>query len=188
MRAYKRQIHDANSEAQQIVRTRFGTINSLAGAFVSAIRIGFAEIARRKHTTEGNVFVQENWHNVQSDTPGSATVDYAEFVIARGNLPEASFGSPVFSEPLEVSCTMSDTSDMIGADAEDLVYIFVYSPEASAGVLGDVQKRADSSITANVPAYWNGHRVHVWGFAVGNGTDNAGVISNSRYLGSGTIS
>lgn len=188
MRAYKRQIGNPQTEAQELVRTRFSTIGNLASSFVSAIRIGFKNIARSQKITEGDYFVKVNWPNVTSDTPGSSTVNYAEFVIAKGNLPEAQFGSPVFSEPLEVSCTMSDTTGMIGADAEDLVYMFVYSPEASAGVLGAPQKRSDQSISVSVPAYWNGHRVHAWGFALGNGTDNKGNTSNSRYLGSGTIS
>ena len=179
MRAYKRQVSDRNSEAQQLVRTRFGAINSLAGAFLSAIRIGLFEVARRKRTTEGNVFVQENWGCVHADTPGAATVDYTELVIAMGHLPEAQFGAASFADPLSVEVPMTDSSEVIGADPRDKVYLFV---------LGDVKVRADESIACTVPAYWNGHRVHVWGFAVGAGPDNEGEISNSRYLGSGTIS
>ncbi len=68
------------------------------------------------------------------------------------------------------------------------IFVIVYSPVAGAGVMGDVVTRADEAVKALVPAYWNGHRVHVWGFAVGAGPDNQGVISESRYLGSGTIS
>ena len=188
MRAYKRQIHDAHSEAQELVRTRFGAINSLSGAFLSAIRIGLFEVARRKRTTEGNIFVHENWGCVHADTPGAATVDYTELVIAKGHLPEAQFGAASFADPLSVEVPMTDSSDVIGADPRDKVYLFVYSPEAGAGMLGDVKVRADESIACTVPAYWNGHRVHVWGFAIGAGPDNEGVISNSRYLGSGTIS
>ena len=188
MRAYKRQIHDAQSEAQQLVRTRFGAINSLSGAFLSAIRIGLFEVARRKRTTEGNIFVHENWGCVHADTPGAATVDYTELVIAMGHLPEAQFGAASFADPLSVEVPMTDSSEVIGADPRDKVYLFVYSPEAGAGMLGDVKVRADESIACTVPAYWNGHRVHVWGFAVGAGPDNEGEISNSRYLGSGTIS
>ncbi len=188
MRAYKRQIHDAHSEAQELVRTRFGAINSLSGAFLSAIRIGLFEVARRKRTTEGNIFVHENWGCVHADTPGAATVDYTELVIAMGHLPEAQFGAASFADPLSVEVPMTDSSEVIGADPRDKVYLFVYSPEAGAGMLGAVKVRADESIACTVPAYWNGHRVHVWGFAVGAGPDNEGEISNSRYLGSGTIS
>lgn len=188
MRAYKRQISDANSEAQQLVRTRFAAINSLAGAFHSAITLGFKEVAKRKKWTEGDIFVNLNWGCVHADTPGAATVDYTEMVLAKGNLPEAQFGAASFADPLSVEVAMTDSSDVIGADPRDKVYLFVYSPEAGAGMLGDVKERADESIACTVPAYWNGHRVHVWGFAIGAGPDNEGVISNSHYLGSGSIS
>ena len=188
MRAYKRNISDRNSEAQQLVRTRFSAAGSLAGTFLSAIQLGLRNIARAKHMTEGDIFVKLNWGSVHADTPGAATVDYTELVIARGNLPEAQFGSPSFSDPLTVDVPMTDTSDMIGADAADQIYIFVYSPEAGAGMLGEVERRDSGSIKCVVPAYWNGHRVHIYGFAVGNGIDNEGIISPSRYIGSGTIS
>lgn len=188
MRAYKRQISDRDSEAQQLIRTRFGAINSLAGAFYSAIILGLKEAAKRKKWTEGDVFVNENWGCVHADTPGAAVADYTELVIAKGHLPEAQFGAASFADPLSVEVPMTDSSEVIGADPRDKVYLFVYSPEAGAGMLGDVKVRSDESIACTVPAYWNGHRVHVWGFAIGAGPDNAGVISNSRYLGSGTIS
>lgn len=188
MRAYKRQISDANSEAQQLIRTRFAAANSLAGAFHSAIVLGLKEAAKRKKWTEGDIFVNENWGCVHADTPGAATIDYTEMVIAKGHLPEAQFGAASFADPLSVEVPMTDSSDVIGADPRDKVYLFVYSPEAGAGMLGDVKVRADESIACTVPAYWNGHRVHAWGFAIGAGPDNAGVISNSRYLGTGTIS
>ena len=188
MRAYKRQISDRDSEAQQLVRTRFGAITTLAGSFYSAIILGLKEAAKRKKWTEGDVFVSENWGCVDAATPGVATFNYSDIVIAKGHLPEAQFGAASFADPLSVEVPMTDSSDVIGADPRDKVYLFVYSPEAGAGMLGDVKVRADESIACTVPAYWNGHRVHVWGFAIGAGADNAGVISNSYYIGSGTIS
>ena len=110
MRAYKRQISDRDSEAQQLVRTRFGAINSLAGAFYSAIILGLKEAAKRKKWTEGDVFVNENWGCVHADTPGAATVDYTELVLAKGHLPEAQFGAASFADPLSVEVPMTDSS------------------------------------------------------------------------------
>ena len=188
MRAYKRQIRNRNSEAQQLVRTRFAAINSLAGAFLSAIQRGFFEVARRNRTTECNVFVQENWDHVHADTPGSATIDYDELTLAKGHLPEVQFGNPSFENPLEVTVPLADSATVIGTDRNDEAYIFVYDPEAGQGILSDPAKRVDEDIAVHVPDYWNGHRVHVYGFAIGGGIDNAGTISNSRYIGSGTIS
>lgn len=189
MRAYKRTMHDANTNAQQLIRSRFAAITSLASCFLYAVRMGFKQVARSRKITETDYFVKKNWECVHCDTPGACTVDYTELVIAQGNLPEVLFGNASFAEPLQVAVPMTDTSDVIGADAHDKVYLFVYSPEAAAGVISDGRNtRADESASLNVPAYWNGHRVHVWGFAIGAGPDNMGIISDSRYLGSGTIS
>ena len=184
----KRLVSDRNNEAQQLVRTRFAAIGSLAGAFLSAIRIGLYQVARRNRVTEGDIFVKKNWSCIHAEAPGSATIDYGDLVIAIGNLPEAGFGTASFATPLSVSVPMSDTSEQVGADSHDLVYLFVYDPAKKAGVMGDVKVRADENIVAEVPAYWNGDKVHVWGFAVGAGPNNKGEISNSRYIGTGTIS
>ena len=189
MRAYKRSTKDANTNAQQLIRTRFAAITSLASAFLYAVRLGFKQAARSKKITETDLFVKLNWECIHADTPGAATCDYTELKIAQGSLPEVLFGNVSFAEPLQVAVPMTDTSGVIGADSHDIVYLFVYSPEAGAGIISDGRNtRADESAAVNVPAYWNGHRVHVWGFAIGNGTDNKGIISDSRYLGSGTIS
>lgn len=189
MRAYKRSVKDANTNAQQLIRTRFAAAANLASVFLHAIRIGFKQVARSQKITEGDYFIKANWSNITADTPGVATIGYTELTIAKGNLPEVLFGNLSFAEPLQVDVPMTDTSDVIGADTHDKVYVFVYDTESGAGVMSDGRNtRADESISVTVPAYWNGHRVHVWGFALGAGIDNAGIVSNSRYLGSGTIS
>ena len=122
MRAYVRpKGTHTSSEAQALIQTRFAAINSLSGAFLSALQLGFGLIARQRHVTEGNVFVTENWDCIHADTPGAATVDYTELVIARGHLPEVLFGNASFAEPLQVAVPMTDTSDVIGADAHDKV-------------------------------------------------------------------
>ena len=189
MRAYKRVVRNPKTESQQLVRTRFAAINSLSGAFHSALQLGLSEVARRCKQTEGDVFVARNWECVHSFNDAAATEIYTELVIADCKLPKVLFGNASFAEPLQVSVPMTDTTGVIDADSHDKVYLFVYSPEAGAGVMSDGRNtRADESASVNVPAYWNGHRVHVWGFAIGAGPNNKGVISDSRYLGSGTIS
>ena len=190
MRAYKRQVRDRNSEAQQIARIRFAAIGRLSGAFLPAIRVGFQAVARRQQMTEGDIFVRENWGHVHGDISGGATVDYEDFVVAQGHLPEVQFGNATFENPLQVDVPINDSASVIGSHRDDIVYVFVYSPEACAGILSDTGVRVDEEVSIHVPAYWNGHRVHVWGFAKGADANdlNPGVLSNSRYLGSGTIS
>ena len=190
MRGYKRIVRNPNTSDQQLVRIRFATIGRLSAAFLTAIREGFAAVARAHQMTEGDVFVQENWGHVHGDISGSATVDYEDLVIARGSLPEIQYGNATFENPLQVDVPINDSASVIGTHRDDETRVFVYSPEAGAGLLHNAGKRVDEEVTIPVPAYWNGHRVHVYGFAWGadENTQFAGVYSNSRYLGSGTIS
>ena len=188
MRAYKKTVHDANTEAQQLIRTRFAGIGALAGQFLTAIERGFRNVARSRQLTEGDVFVRLNWNRVHADTPGSVTIDYEDLVVAQGNLPEVQFGAATATNPLQVDVAINDDATIIGSDPADEAYIFVYSPQAKAGILSQPVLRVEEDAKIRVPSYWNGHRVHVYGFAIGGGTDNAGRISNSRYIGSVTIS
>ena len=190
MRAYKRQIRDANSEDQQLIRIRFSAAGRIAAAFRTALLVGFRSLAQSNRMTEGNVFVKLNWGHVHADISGSATVDYEDLVIAQGGLPEIQFGNATFENPLQVDVPINDSASVIGSHRDDTAYVFVYSPEAGAGILSDTGVRVDEEVSIHVPAYWNGHRVHVFGFGKGSESNdlNPGTVSNSRYLGSGTIS
>lgn len=185
---YNGRPRNPRTQKQQLNRTRFGAIANLAMSFNSAVKVGFSGICAGNPIPERSMFIRKNWGCVDASEPGAATFDYPEIVCAAGPLPEAAFGAASFSEPLSVEVPLTDNSAQDGADPRDKVYLFVYTTEGKAGKLGDVKQRSDESISCNVPSTWNGHHVHVWGFAVGDGIDNKGIISNSRYLGSGTIS
>lgn len=187
--AYQPEVSNPNTTSQQLQRTRFRALTYLAKAFRSAVNIGFDFECRGKKQFPRAMFMSRNFENVTADTPGSASILYSELVVADGSIPEASFGAPSFTNPLEVDVSMSSTADMPDADADDEVFVFVYSTEAGAGMLNShATKRSDNSVTVNVPAYWNGHRVHVWGFVRSANPEFVGQCSKSRYLGSGTIS
>lgn len=188
MSVYVDHVADRNSEQQQLIRTRFRALNQLAAAFRSVLNIGFARLTSGLSMFQGNYFIRANWGCVTANTPGTAEVDYSEMIFSKGDLPEPQFGALDFNEPLSIKATMTDTSEMIGASSDDLVYFFAYSPEAGAMVMATPQTRDANSCDINVPSYWNGHRVHVFAFAVGDGIDNKGIPSNTQYLGSGTIS
>lgn len=188
MRGYKRIVRDANTEKQELIRTRFSAIGALASSFYEAILLGFKGVARAKKITEGDYFVKVNWDYVHADSPGSATVDYTDLTIAKGNLPEIRFGNASFTTPNSVVVAISDPADQPGSLGSDIAHVFVYSPEAAAGILSSPKTREDSEITVAVPDYWAGQRVHVYGFGMGDPDgDNAGRTTDSRYIGSGTI-
>lgn len=187
--AYNGHPRNPRTTAQQIQRSRFGTAAILAGAFGDAVMLGFETVCKGTKIPQKSYFIKKNWENIACDTPGHATVNYEELVVAQGTLVKPAMGAPTFGEPLEVAITNTNNSGTGNAKATDYLYAFVYSPEAGLGVLSSGNKRADATVTVNVPAAWNGHRVHVWGFACGDPSyDNAGLVSGSMYLGNGTIS
>ena len=187
MRAYVRRIHDRKASSQQIIRVRFTTLNVLASAFLSALRIGMRNAAAASRTTECNVFVKKNWEAVQATTVDSVSVDYADLAVAQGSLTGVQFGAPNFDNPQTVSVGYATNEECDKTSLDDKVYVFVYCPDAKCGVLSAPVNRSVKSISVTVPAYWNGMKVHVWGFTLGAGLDNAGELSNSDYIGTGNI-
>lgn len=190
MGVYNSEVHNPNTDSQKVVRIAFGAAARIAAAFSSAIMIGFENICKGTKVPQRGYFVKTNWTHFHGDASGSATVDYEDLVISQGDLPEIQFGNATFNNPLEVDVPISDNASVIGSHANDIAFVFVYSPEAGVGILSSNKKRSDPSVTINVPAYWNGHRVHVFGFGKGAAanTINPNDLSDSRYLGSGTIS
>ena len=188
MRAYVRHSSSSESRSQAIVRTRFGAIGSLSSVFLNAIRIGFGNEARRQKMTEVDVFVKQNWPQVQATAPDAVTIDYTGLSIAKGSLKGVDFGNPQFDNPLEVTVDITPNTEAIDADADDLVYLFVYCPDLVSSLLATPVTRSTATVTLSVPNTWNGQRVYLWGFTVGDASFNKGKVSNSAYIGSGTIS
>lgn len=186
---YQPFVSNPNTAAQQSVRNHFATLAQFARYFAQAVEIGFLNICKGTKVPQRSMFIKKNWDAIEMTDPETASVNWDDIIVAEGALPEVSFGSPTFTEPLQVAVTMSSTEGVPGSDQADKVYLMVYSSEAKAAIISDGRNtRANNSLSVNVPAAWNGHRVRVWGFAVGAGIDNMGIISNSSYLGDGTIS
>lgn len=190
MAVYNPEVRNPNTNGQKVVRSALAAAARLAAAFSSAIMLGFENICKGTKTPQRGYFVKLNWSRFHGSAQGSVTVDYEDLVISKGDLPQIQFGNATFENPLQVDVPINDSASVIGSHRDDIAYVFVYSPEANAGILSGTGKRVDEEITIHVPAYWNGHRVHVYGFGKGieANTINPGDYSDSRYLGSGTIS
>lgn len=190
MGVYNSEVRNPNTSAQKEVRACFAAAARLAGVFSMAIMAGFENICKGTKIPQRGYFVKLNWSKFHSNAQGVVTIDYEDLVVSKGDLPQIQFGNAAFDNPLEVDVPISDTASVIGSHRDDIAYVFVYSPEANEGILSDTCKRVDEEVNIHVPAYWNGHRVHVYGFGKGAdaNTINPGDLSNSIYLGTGTIS
>lgn len=183
MGVYTSSVRNPRTTKQQLQRTKFSTMSRLAAAFAVATRLGFRNVTNGTKVPPRDHFMKVNFDYVSASAPGTATVDYDELKIAAGSLPMVQFGSASFSNPLEVAVPINDSA-IEPATADDFVYIYVYSPEAGAGILSSPKVRSDAEITADVPDFWVGQTVHVYGFAV---SPDGSLTSKSSYLGQGTI-
>ena len=189
-RAYVKDVRNPNTAKQQLWRARFKTLGTLGTEFQVATELGFRAILDKKPTTAIGEFVRRNKEAVHANTVDSVTIDYADLVIAHGGLTNVRFGTPQFDTPQQVDVSFADNMGSgIHTSLTDIVYLFVYCPDAKCGILSDPVQRSERSVSCDVPAYWNGMKVHVYGFTMGADHDKkyTGRVSPSTYIGTGNI-
>lgn len=178
---------DIRPTSEQLdVREKFATLGKLASAFQAVSKIGLKGMMDKAYENAISVFVQKNQDAV-SVMGGAAEVDYGSLKCAAGPMPGVAFGNATFTEALKVAVTYTATSDEPGTDAQDQVYIAVYQPDTNQLMLSAPALRNAGSVEVRVPSTWTGLTVHVYGFAVGGGNDNKDDLTNSSYIGTGTI-
>ncbi|MBQ9417208.1 MAG: hypothetical protein IJU19_01365 [Bacteroidales bacterium] len=187
MRAYTDEVSDRRSGEQLLVRARFRLLSLVGSGMLTALQVGLAEAPRRHGNTPSNTFMHLNWVNATGATPAAVEVDYASLQLSEGHLPQPSFSQASFAQSQSVSVEFPTHSDLPKTSDDDLVYLFVYQPESNMGLLSPAVSRSTGSISLLVPSEWVGLDVHVYGFAIGDGEENAGMRSSTAYLGSGTI-
>lgn len=180
---YNGSPRNPRSRAQQLNRTRFSAISSLAMAFAEAIGSGFKPSTNGSKVPPRGMFIRKNWDYVHAEEVGSATIDYDELSVSSGSLTKPLVASPTFATPYTVTVSQEDTTERARANADDKVIVAVYSPESYEMVTKEAS-RTDATIDVAVPDIWVGQRVHVYAFAVNADETSA---SDSTYVGSGTI-
>lgn len=180
---------DKKASAQQKdLMERFAILGTMASAFLNAIRLGLKVAAKTMGplVSEFDAFVKINKDQVHVEG-GVSEIEYGGIQIAKGTLPMVGFNAPSFDEPLRVSVAFTPNSEFPGADADDNVYIVVYQPDTNQSVMSAPVKRSASAVEVRLPSTWSGMTVHVYGFAIGAGRENTGVISASAFIGTGNV-
>lgn len=184
--AMPKSMHNPDTEPQKKIRSRFAVIGRLAASLLNALNIGLHSIYMKRQSTAIGEFVRLNW-----DAVDASTVDYDKIKVAKGNLVGVLFGSPDFDTPQQIEVSFESNEEADGTSLDDKVYLLVYCPQADAAILSAPVKRGAHSVSLMVPAYWGGMTAHLWGFTQGDGMtnmgDNRGKVSNSTYIGKGTI-
>lgn len=193
MSAYQGDVKNPNTSKQQIVRKKFGTLSSLAASFSKVVRYGYAGVSAGTKVPQRCAFITQNYEGdvVKVTLPDTISVDYTLMQVSRGSHMEASYGSPKFDDPLTVTVTFSYEVIADFSKATDKVYLVVYNPGEDRCVMAQGLASAQT-ISCVVPNAWNGEIVHVWAFVIDGDVEglptDATQVSNSRYIGNGSIS
>lgn len=181
---------------QQIQRTIFAVLSELSRSFKSTLDDALGGVCAGTKIFPRAKFISLNKGAVTSSVPGSAVVAYSDIVIARGGVTSVQFGAPAFDTPQTVECSFVDGAFKAAypnANMADVkVRLVAYCPDAKLAVFSDTVGTTDPA-TIVVPTYWNGMKVHVFGYTRWDGDDmpeyglKKGDVSDSMYLGNGTI-
>ena len=193
---YNGNPRNPRTTSQQNQRKRFSAVTELAAAFALASVKGLSKACEGQKVFPRALFIKKNFLAVTLDGGGSVTVEYTKLVMSQGGCAEASFGVPAFDTPLTVEFTLAAGNCAVypAAVQRDIkVTTVVYCPEIGQAVVSDSVGISAASVAVEVPASWNGARVHVYAFTQYIGEDvndwalQRNECSRSSYLGAGTI-
>lgn len=186
---YQPFVRNPRTEAQQLVRARFGGLAKTAMILFAAILKGFEGVCKGTKIPQRSMFIKKNWSHIHAETPDSYTVDWEDLVVAQGGLALPAIGTLTAPSANTVKLALNDAGqgDPMVIDPADEVYMALANPGKNMGLISQAVLRAENEITMVVPSNWVGDRLHVYVFAVGGGTQDMGKISNSVYGGSVTV-
>lgn len=194
-RAYvgKGEVKNPRTISQVTQRAKISLLTNLSVIFRNAARLGFGDEAQNRGCSAVNFFVHKNYPKVTGTTADNVNIDPTKIVVAQGSVPSVVFSSTIgTSTPGALTFTVTDVQSQVdGASDEDMIYVFVYSPDADGGILSLPATRAQgASITVRYPESWSGLEVHAYAW-VNRGPFTAGArqaevihaSSDSEYLG-----
>lgn len=191
--AYQKNVSNPRTESQQIQRMKFKVLSELAHNFACGAIYGFRTAAKGTNKSPRNLFQKTNWPMISASSLDSYTIDYTGIAVSKGGLDNVTFGAPNFETPGSVKVTFVSNLVACQQTPNDKVYIYIYCNDAKTGILSEGVKRDAASITVPVPDYWNGLKVHVYGFCRNEGQAveefglAAGEASPTQYVGTGNI-
>lgn len=168
------------SESQVRQRIKFGFLANLMSALTEPLKMGLNHLDPTYAYQQG---IKLNFSQVSLSAKNEPSISYAQVVVSKGKIPNATFAAPSFEETNTISVNFVGNSAEVGAKETDQVYIMAYCPTLNSALVSAPQSRTATNVTITTPFGWNGSVVHVWGYVV----RSARVVSNSVYVGTGTI-
>jgi len=148
---------------------------------IEFIREGYKEYAVKQTTF--NAAMSEILSNAIDGTAPDFTVNYADALLSKGDLKSMSNGVFDVTIGTQINLSWSNNSNEINANTDDRVMFSVYNPLKKESLVGYGSSRLDGAMLKPLPSNFSGDLVHVYTAFV----STSGKISNSTYLGSGTV-
>lgn len=193
---YNGNPRNPRTTAQQNQRAMFRTLSELGRSFKGILSDSLGGICEGTKTFPRAKFISLNKGAVQASNPDSVNVSYMDIIVARGGVTSVQFGTPDFDTPQTIECSFVDGAFKAAYPNADMakvkVRLIAYSPDAKLAVFSDTVGTSDPA-TLVVPDYWNGFKVHVYGYTRWDGDDmpeyglKKGDVSDSMYIGQGNI-
>ncbi|MBN2637833.1 MAG: hypothetical protein JXR65_01950 [Bacteroidales bacterium] len=180
-------VKQANTILQQSQRMKFKVLIEFLRPQIELIRMGFKPSAER--ASAFNAALSYNYHHaLQGDYASGFSVDFSKAVLAEGVLPKIEGLQIEAVNAGKLSLSWTDNSSESGADAGDILYVGVYSPEKGTSVLRlNAASRSAGSTEIDLPASYSNTQVHCYvgffGVKVLEGTPNLHTVSTSVYAG-----
>ena len=176
-------VANPRTEWQVNQRNKFTISLEYLQANKEFIKLGYKAFATKK--TEFNAAMSYVLNNGISGSAPNFSVDYSLALLSRGGLSSPTNASVDLSIANQVSFDWDDNSAEENANATDKAMVLAYntSKKESIYILGGAQRSATTQILS-LPTSYTGDNVELFMAFI---TEDGKFVSNSVYLGSGTV-
>ncbi|MGY5846585.1 DUF6266 family protein [Salegentibacter sp. HM20] len=161
-------------------RNKFQAVLEFLQPNLGFLKVGFKYLANKQSAF--NAAMSYTLNNAITGIAPNFSVDYAQALVSRGNLPGVLNGAANFSASGQIGFSWDDNTGG-EAVATDRAMLLVYNPakKESTYTVEGVGRSAEAETLA-IPGSYAGDTVHVYmAFVSEDGTK----VSNSAYLGTG---
>lgn len=174
--------NDANTEAQQQIRSKFKMLIQFTSATYGFVSVGFKSQAT--DITEQNTAIRLNFENGFTGTWPNYELNYTKLVLSRGKIDNP-YNTAAQVQGSDLNFTWTDNSGIGNAKENDKVMFLAFNTAKKQAVYDTAASdRSSRQTTYTLPTSWTGDTIEVY-FAMQRADSDE--TSNSLYLGSFTL-
>ena len=176
-------VANPRTEGQVNQRNKFTISLEYLQANKDFIKLGYKAFATKK--TEFNAAMSYVLNNGVIGTAPNFSIDYSLALLSRGSLSSPLNGSVDLSTANQVSFDWDDNSADGNANATDKAMVLAYNPSKKESIyILDGAQRSSTTQVLSLPASYTGENIELFMAFI---SEDGKIVSNSVYLGSGTV-